>query len=314
MVDEPLTIWNFFPRLWHRFSFGNYPSPFNSLHQFNFSFDSHPGPIDDAIHDARSNSKSLFVFIYSCDNPLTNKIVNLLRLSQISQEISSNFVFYPVDVSWPEGWTLANSLLFTKIPLIALIRPRRNSLAESQIFVKHEGDISEATLLSYIHVEVNTDQQIIQQQNRDFEEALHHEENLETQNNNTSNSPQNLNNNENNHESNNDNNNENNNENTLNNLNSLSKEKIDEEFNNLPHVERNNGKNVRFIFPDGTPRTQSFPNDGTVHMFFVFVRKFLFPDNFILLAGFPQQEIVDSDEILSNAFSERQFIVYIQSN
>jgi hypothetical protein len=58
-----------------------------------------------------------------------------------------SFVFLPLDVTCPEGWRIASELDFSKMPLIAFIRPRGTTVDESRIVVTFEGPVGQNPLL-----------------------------------------------------------------------------------------------------------------------------------------------------------------------
>jgi hypothetical protein len=292
-----LTICNFFPRLIHRFTHGNAPY---SLHldsfpgippcPFHFPFDSHPGPIDEAVNDAKNLHRALFLFLYCKDNPITRSVVSVLQRPAIADEIRDFFVFLPLDVTWPEGWHIAASLEFTHMPLIAMVRPRGTSLAESKIFVTYQGLVGESTLLSSMSVEHqdrNPDTAIIQTQDEEYDQAvIMHQEServareaaecreaeLESR-----------------------------------------KCFVEQEFERIPRPDDTaDTVTIRFQFPDGTSRTVKFSRKGSLKWIFAYVRKMVFPKEFSLLTGFPQARMEETDEPVQGTFPEKQYVVYVE--
>lgn len=307
-VEPPMTFRNFLPRIWHHIVNGSSPyltSPGSIAINFGLDFDSHPGPIDEVICNAKENHKSVFLFIFSKNNPFCSQFVEILRQPQISEIFRDNFVFYPVDIAYPDGWRLANYFKFTQVPVFSIIRPQGSTFGESHVFLKHQGEITEEDLRSYIAMEVNANQNIREEPNNT--EDNHNEENPPI-NDNIENqldpSPipdtQNI---------------ETDDGNLTSSNNDVMQEQINQEFDNLPQInDETKCFTVRFIFPNDSPKTHKFPIDGNIHMFFIFVRKFLFPKSFTLFTGFPQQEITDSMQNLSDIFSDSQFIVYVQQS
>ena len=187
LIEQPSNDFcNIFKLIYHHFVNGGLPYSSNTSQYtlpFVFSFDSHPGPLKDAINDASNLHLSLFIFIYSEDNPDTNYIVSLLQKESIISEMNANFIFLPLDISHPEGWKTACKLSFTQIPLIAIIRPAGESLDECCVFMKYSGRVEEQELLSSMRIEnterTNNDEVIIQEQNIEFVEALNEENEIE---------------------------------------------------------------------------------------------------------------------------------------
>ncbi|KAK8870600.1 hypothetical protein M9Y10_008486 [Tritrichomonas musculus] len=299
IYEPPMTFCNFFKQLFHHFTHGNAPynpDPINfsnSRLPFTFPYDSHPGPIEDAIVDAKNLHRSLILFIYCLHNPLTPSIVNLLQKPSIANEIHENFVFLPLDVTWPEGWSVATQLEFQRMPLLAIIRPKGSSLWESRVFVKYEGKIGENTLLSSIRVELqerNPDNRIVEEQNNDFNEAIlqdaeneriRREQAAEAQ--------------------------------AQAQRAEEEAKKIDEEFEQLPSTDGlTDVTTIRFQFPDNNTRIHKFPRDCSVNLLFVFVRKFMHPKKFILLTGFPQFKINEDGQKLCDVYGEKNFIIHVE--
>ncbi|KAH0795466.1 FAS-associated factor 2-B [Histomonas meleagridis] len=262
---------------------------------FIFPFDSHPGPVKDAIEDAKNLNRSLFLFIYCIDNPNTYKVSKILQSDAIANEIHSNFIFLPLDVSFPEGWHSACDLKFTEIPMIAIVRPEGTTLNESHVFAEFKGIISEDDLLSSIRIENHhrsPDVEIIEQQNEEFNEAIRRdteatreevEEEQRVQNQQEEEKRE--------------------------------KEKIEKEFDELPEIEEGmDVATIRFQFPDNVSRIHKFPRDQTVNLLFVFARKFMFPKKFVLVTGFPQYKIDENGKKLSDVCREKNFIVHVEED
>jgi hypothetical protein len=301
IIEPPLTICNFFARLLHRFIHGNAPYTLhaNQFHEsrvppYQFPFDCHPGPITDAISDAQNLHRSLFLFIYSQDNPATKPVVSLLQEQSVMTEIRDNFIFLPLDVTWPEGWEIATELQFKRMPLIALVRPQGQSLAESQVFVTYEGKVGESALLSSMrveHHERNPDVELIQDQDDEYHQAvLIDQENIRR---------------------------------TQDEIDAgqtraiemeIMKRSVDEEFEQIPEPKDSADRAViRFQFPAGiATQTRKFSREASVRWVFVFVRKFMFPKEFALFTGFPQTRIEENNRALGEVCPEKQFIVYVQ--
>ena len=265
-----------------------------SNHYISFPFECHPGPIDDAIIDSARLSKSLFLFIYSRDNADTFCVSEVLHAQSIKTIIQQNYLFYPLEATSVEGWKIATSTFkFRSLPLFALIRPRGTSLSQSQIFMKHEGLIGETALLSYISIENqnnnNEDNLIIQQQNEDFRRAVEEAEfnqltteELEREARRSE-------------------------ENRI--------QKINDDFNAIPIPQP--GENaivIKFLFPDNVSRTRNFPENGTLRMLFAFARKFEDTHNFVLLTGFPMQQIEENDNLISSICKDKHFVIHVDED
>jgi hypothetical protein len=226
------------------------------------------------------------LYIYCKENDLTQKTNELFRTELISREVIEHFVFLPLDIFHPEGWATAHSLGFRKMPLIALIRPRDGSLESSQIFVKHEGIIGETALLSYLRMENRGDGQIIEEQDEEYRQAVQEAEENERR------------------------------------IEDLEQEdfildqrrlEIEREFESIPTpVDKAEAVTIRFRFPDGQDQVRKFFRTGPSHQLFAFVRKFMFPREFVLMTGFPLGRIAESGDTIGSLCSDHQFIVYVE--
>lgn len=264
---------------------------------FVLPFECHPGPINDALTDAKNLHRSLFLFIYCKENPNTKNVISLLRLDNVAQAIHNSFIFYPQDVTWPEGWAIATQLKFQELPLIALIRPRGHSLEESNVFVQHEGKLGANALLSFINVEhqnaeANEAHGIVQQQNDEFNNAVLQDEiNLQQEEE------------------------QRRAEEEASRLEQEAKVKVEAEFESLPTPPPNaDCCTIKFQFPDSTSQHFKFERNSPIHFIFIFVRKHMFPSNFNLFTGFPRQLITDSDEPISSRYTDKNFIVFVEED
>ena len=297
LEESEFTFRGFFSKLLHHFWYGGdtvdrrnprYSNPLDlPFHRFSFPLEYHTGPISDAVSDSLSLSRSLFVYIYCRDNSDTIRVNELLSRPQISDAISSFYVFYPVEATSPEGWRLLTELFFFQaLPLLALVRPRGNSLQQSQVFVKHEGVIGETALLSYLTMEhQHNGAAIIAQQDEEFRRAVEEAE----ANQQTAEQIQRQ---------------------AM--LDDQQRERtVREEYDAIPIPQTGQGIMIKFLFPDGVARTREFPQNGTVRMIFAFVRNFESPHQFAIFAGFPTRQIEESDSPISSICTDRQFIVHI---
>ena len=305
-LDESLwsNIKLFFQRIVHKFFFGNTPFPgdyLSAVSDFSSSwglpYDSHPGPVADAIADAKNLNKSLFIFIYCRENTLTQRTIAILSSPSISQQMQRNYIFLPLDFSTVEGHKV-RELEVAPLPIIALVRPRGNSLHDSQIFFQHGGKITAYDLQCCMTMQNENDQndqtenqRIIDNQDEEYERAVADEEqrqrDIERQ------------------------------EEERRQLQEQEEKKqmeIEQAFNNLPQApnEPENKVTVKFQMPNNEHQIRSFPRDGSTSMLFIFVRHFVYPNRFILRVGFPPKEIEESDVPLSETISDRQFICYVE--
>ena len=303
IYEPPLTVGNFFKRLLHHFTHGNAPfqadlNQYSSSHlPFSFAFDSHPGPVEDAICDAKNLHRSLLIFVYCLKNPLTASICNLLQKQSISREIRENYVFLPLDVTWPEGWSVALQLEFKRMPILAVVRPKGSSLWESRIFIKYEGKVGENTLISSLRIENherNPDNEIVEEQNNEFNDALIQEvENERRRQNEEMEIAQQ--------------------QERERQQREMEQQRVEQDFLALPSVEGiTDISTIRFQFPDNLARIHKFPRTESIKLLFVFVRKFMFPKNFALKTGFPQFEIPENDQRICDVCPEKNFIVYVE--
>ena len=309
LIAEPrFSITAFFQKILHHIRYGNAPIDehvFGSHSDFSSSwglpYDSHPGPIEEAINDAKNLNRSLFVFIYCKENALTQRCLTILSQPSICEEIQRSFLFLPLDVTTPQGLLVANALEFHQLPLIALVRPHGNSLENSQIFVKHEGKIGESILLSYIRIEHHEEerareqvqqQAVVEEQDQEYIHALEREQERQRQIRA--------------HEE---------EEEMQEELQKVMKQTIDEAFDNLPPPPTTGEKvTVKFQFPDNNNQIRSFPRDGPASMLYIFARKFVFPKQFVLKVGFPPAEIADSADPISSIIRDKQFICYVETD
>ena len=301
IIEPGLSVCSFFKNLYHRFVNGNAPfvpltaDPYQMPQQlpYSFSFDSHPGPIEDAITDAQNLHRSLFLFIFCRDNPVTNGVVSLLQSNAVAEEIRENFIFLPLDVTWPEGWRVATELEFKSMPLIAMIRPRGTSLWESKVYVKYEGKVGETTLLSSMRIEMNDrnpDHAIMREQDDEFNQAVRMAEEDRRRNEEAEEEAQ-----------------------RTSEGQERQRQEIEAQYDALMELgEQGDVATIRFQFPDSQTRTHKFPRNGSVRNLFVFARKFMFPRQFALMTGFPQRKLEESDKTLAEECREKQFIVYVE--
>jgi hypothetical protein len=178
------------------------------------------------------------------------------------------------------------------MPLIALIRPQGTTLAESHLFVRYEGRVGESTLLSSMRIEHNAGEgEIIQNQDDEYNAAVMIDEaNVRR---------------------------------TQEEIDAgearaveleITRAAIAEEFNRIPlPVDQTDRTIIRFQFPGGGDvKIQRFSRGAPVRWVFVYVRKFMFPKQFLLLTGFPAVKLDESDKPLGEVCAEKQFMVHVQ--
>jgi len=297
IIEEPFSIGSFFAKVIHRFKYGNTPfngSVMNIQNSFSSSwglgFDSHPGSIDEAIIDSKNLNRSLFVFVYCLENPLTHKVINVFLQQSVSDEIRQHFIFLPLDCTTVEGFNFANSFEFHSLPMIALIRPRGNTLSQSQVFVKHEGYISESVLLSFIRVENRAPQTEVQQQDDEFSRALVEEQERQRR----AEEEEEL-------------------EKKMKRRFEEERDEVEKAFQMLPDPSEISDRcTIKFQLPNNQNMTHSFPRDGQTKMLYTFIRKYMFPKQFQLSTGYPPKMIDDTDSIIKDVCKDKQFIIYVQ--
>lgn len=302
LAENKLTVLGFLKKLKHRFQYGNLPSDngYQDVHNdfsasWGFQYDSHPGPIEEALVDAKNLNRSLFIFIYCRENLITQPVINVLSSDSVSQEMQRSFLFLPLDITTPDGINVANMLKFHSLPLIALVRPRGTSLAQSQIFVQHEGLIGETVLLSYIRIEHNETENaqatVVNDQDAAYQRALEREQERIRQ--------------EELHQE---------EEELQEETNKVLQQTVDEAFASLPSPPTTGDRvTVKFQFPNANSnQTRAFPRDGPTSMLFTFARKFVFPEEFVIKAGFPLIEIEESETPISQAIPEKHFVCYVE--
>jgi hypothetical protein len=248
----------------------------------------HPGPLENALSDAQTLHRSLFLYIYCKENPST-QTVNLV-LDSMAHEIERGFVFLALDIAHPEGWSVAHTLKFQATPVIALVRPRGTSLAQSIVFVKHDGLIGEAALLSYVTIELSRDGTLILAQDAEFERAVAEAETNQRRTEELA-------------------------ADTEIEEDALfdARRAIEREYLSIPlPTEKAETVTIRFQFPDNTSLVRRFFQGGPVRWLFIFVRKFVFPKQFVLLTGFPLAAIPEDDSVIGALWRDRSFIVTVE--
>jgi hypothetical protein len=91
------------------------------------------------------------------------------------------------------------------------------------------------------------------------------------------------------------------------------RESVEREFLGLPELEPSDSEVLicKFKFPDSSEKVKVLPLSGTTAMFYVFVRKFQYPEEFVLKTGFPMLEIPDDETTLAELFRERSVVIHV---
>lgn len=311
----------------HRFKNGNAPESDNVFQSLDFSttwglpYDSHPGPLKQTIEDAKTLNKSIIIFVYCRDSAVTPVIVNILGRETVSYEIQENMLFLPIDVTSPEGFLLATRMNFHELPLFLIVRPNGTSLTESHVFATFQGSISEANLLSYLrresssrpspnnnthsntqddsninnistsNINMMSGQEVVMQRDEidDAYDRLLHEEYLRQ------------------HMEEEERNNQRFQEEVL----QIQELSIQQAFDSLPPPPMPNEDRVNIKFQLGNiTQIRAFRKESSCSDIYVFARKFMFPNDFVLKTGYPTREIPDNNSIISNVVNEKQFILH----
>ena len=287
------------------FKYGDTPSDFSqsniSLNPrlLGLQFDCHPGPVKDVIEDASNLHKMVLIYVYFYENEICRHTDSLFQQPSIIREIQRSFIFYPVNATSYEGYSIATRFKFNKMPLFLILKPNGASLNDSSVYLSHEGFISENALLSYITIENQND--IRQEQDQAFLDAV-----AEAEQNNM----------------------------RIEEIENQVREEeakkeqerelIEQQFNNLPKVDvddntyhtsfSHNEKTcyiARFHFPDNAERTHVFPLDGTLKMLYIFARYYMHPNEFTLNTLYPSTVIPETDEPISKVSQSSQFVIFV---
>lgn len=253
---------------------GTYPS---------FPFDIWLSGIDDAISEAKKQSKVLIVYIFCSENYNTDFVNTVLCTNSIAAWINKHAIFYANEITSADGWRIAAELRFEKMPILAIVQPNGATLKRCNFYMKHEGVIGEGPILSYfLLIHPNNDSDLIMQQDEEYLKAVQEAE-------------------------------ENNGVSALEcSVHSDEKAKVEEEFEQLPNADGQSGAvNIRFNFPDNTTKMRKFPKDGKANLLFIYIRKFLFPQKFNLLSGFPLKKICDDNTLISSISPLNNFVVIV---
>jgi hypothetical protein len=105
-----------------------------------------------AIEEARRLGKALFVYIYYADHPLCARAEELFHEDQVADAIASGYVFYPLPITTAEGYSLATGMRFRSLPLILLVQPTGQTIAESTICTTIQAEVDQVSLLSFLGV------------------------------------------------------------------------------------------------------------------------------------------------------------------
>jgi hypothetical protein len=286
MEHPPFSFSGLLSRLLYRFNYGDTPSsPADSSTFRTGPFASHPGPLKDAISDARSLNRSLLVYVYCADNPASAATDVLFQSAPIAEHLASKFVLYATPATVADGWAVVTGAKFTALPMFLFVKPAGDTLATSQIFITHEGPVSEEILLSLMestvmppvgdHVRAEQDRQFLEAVRQDEEAAAAIESTAEIE--------------------------------------EGERDRVEREFSELPDLQPTDPEacRVRFRFLDNSQRIRVFPRHGPVAMLFTFARYYQFPNAFALETGYPRKQIREDEGTIEEACGGRQVQIYV---
>jgi hypothetical protein len=293
---SPFTLFGIWSRILYRFNYGDTPPPgldhatFQAVANPRLSglaCSVHPGPLNEAISSARSLQKCLLVYVYCVDSPECAAVDSLFRSAPIAEHISAKFVLYATSATVTDGWAIVTGTKFKSLPLFLFVRPTAETLPKCQIFVSHEGVVSEDLLMSFLESSSFLDGgRVRAEQDRQFMEVLQEDEAQQAEPPVAIQEPA---------------------------EGSKDREKIEKEFNDLPVIEAGDPDacRVKFQFPDNSHRVQAFPRGAPAWMLFVFARYYQFPRGFALETGHPMKKINEDEATIEEACGGRQVQVYV---
>jgi hypothetical protein len=213
-----------------------------------------------------------------------------LVLDSVSDAIDRDFIFLPLDISHPEGWNAAHTLHFKSLPVLAIVRPNGHPLSQSGIILKHEGPIGEATLLSYLAIRESHDGAITFAQDAEFEQAVAEATANQRRADEIAAEAE-----------------------TEEMVRFDARIGIERSFIEIPvPADQSEAVTIRFLFPDNSTLTRRFFQNGPIRWLFAFVRKFVFPREFLLFTGFPLIAIGEDDGAIASICRDRAFIVTVE--
>jgi hypothetical protein len=240
----------------------------------------HAGPLRDALCDAKELHKTLLLYVFCLDNPDCAEADLLFQSPSVAQEISAKFVFFATSSTTADGWAIITGTKFRRLPLTIFVKPTADTLSQCQVFLNHQGPLSEDVLLSSMAAVTSPPGDPIRDaQDREFREALDDEQHraaeAATQ--------------------------------------SDARGKVDREFAELPQLRagETDACPVKFHFPDNSQRVFVFPRQAPVALMFRYVRYFLFPRSFALETGFPRCRVAEDGGTIEMALGGRCVQVYV---
>ena len=287
LAASPSPILTFFRKVMHRFTFGDTPfSDFGQMREpenpnfIGLNFDLHPGPVAEAITDAKNLQKLLCIYVYCVDNPTSNRVDKLFKRSPVAAKISSNFVFYAAPITSSDGYRVAVGSKFEELPLLTVVNPSGNTLSECPVLSKNEGLIDEDGLVSILSAEFRHESET--DRIRAEQDAQYHEAELEMQRREAQ-EPD------------------------------IVEIPPPDLFSQLPELSASdeNTCTVKFHFPDNVERTKVFSKDGNISMLFTFARHFVGENTIHLYTGFPMKEFTENDGAIKQVCDNAQFLVYV---
>jgi hypothetical protein len=296
MLDAaPSTLLSLFSRLAYRFQHGDtHPSPvdFSGRHDLDdirfagLNFDVHPGPIKDAIHDAKMLHRSLFVYIYCNDNPVCRATDGIFSSRAVASAIARGYVFYPAPVTTADGYAIATGAKFRVLPLILLFRPTGETIVDCRLFANHQGHITKDVLLASLSLAApppHAGDAFREAQDREFRE-VEVESQREAQRMEDERRRQ-----------------------------EAARHRVEDEFAALPRLTPADVGIVifKFKFPDNSEQVKVLPVAGGTRMLHAFVRKFVYPREFGLRTGFPLMDVPDDDTAIGELFRQRNVLVHV---
>lgn len=297
MSDSSVLIENrptltFFQKLKYRFQFGDSPTESTSIRYqnprfANLLFELHPGPLERAFQDASDLNKHLLIYIYFDDNEFCQKFEKILKDEDVAYNIRRNYVFYPVSITSVDGIQMASQYKFRKLPIVR--RCTQDQLFDTSPNTYLSGDISESTFLELISIpdeSSHTDMSFVEYHHPDPPPELV-DNGVNTDRN----------------------------ENQIEYQQEHEKKLIQEAYEQLPQPDTNEEcYTIKFRFPDNTERIHKFPLNAANSMLFIFVRYFMFPQEFTLECGFPSTNISDSDDLIETIANGKNFMIFVTIN
>jgi hypothetical protein len=247
----------------------------------------------DAISDAKSLHRSLFVYVFCNENPVSNAMDKLFQSPGVARLIASKCIFYPISATTADGYSAITGCKFTSLPLFLLVIPHGDSLKACRVSWVFQGDIAESGLiaaLESIRGPAPREDPIRAEQDRYFLEAVQddvqriEEREWEEQQ-----------------------------QELIAEREDAEKERIEREFAALPILSpsQEDVLCVKFHFENNSEKMWVFPRSGSLSMLYIFARKFEYPRTFALKSGFPIAIVPDDETKLNEVFRERNVLIHV---